>query len=111
LYQATDRAPTLREALEKAKERGLLYLMLDGTVAADLCAEKKAPERACTFRRRSQPAGSWTRTRNPQRAATLAALPGQRGFALRWVTRSPRPIGGIAKAALVLVQFEHKMIS
>ena len=44
---------------------------------------------------------------------------GERGFALmsqRWralqrVTLSPTTIGDIVKAALVLVQFEHKMIS
>ena len=43
---------------------------------------------------------------------------GERGFALltqRWTTRqnvtaSPSRIADIAKAALVLVQFEHKMI-
>ena len=36
-----DRAPSLREALEKAEERGLPYLILDGTIiAADRCAEK-----------------------------------------------------------------------
>src|SRR5215471_12568260 len=35
------RAPSLRQALEKAKDRGLPYLILDGTiVAADRCAEK-----------------------------------------------------------------------
>jgi hypothetical protein len=58
-----------------------------------------------------------TRTRN----ALLRSLryQGERGFALisqRWrvmqhVTVSPGTIGDIAKAALVLVQFEHKMIS
>jgi hypothetical protein len=44
---------------------------------------------------------------------------GERGFALlreRWralqhVTVSPTSIGDITKAALVLTQFEHKMIS
>ena len=44
---------------------------------------------------------------------------GERGFALmsrRWrtlqrVTLSPSTMGDIAKAILVLVQFEHKMIS
>ena len=44
---------------------------------------------------------------------------GERGFALlkeRWaalrhVTVSPTQIGDIVKAALVLTQFEHKMIS
>ena len=36
------RAPSLRQALEKARELGLPYLILDGTiVAADRCAEKK----------------------------------------------------------------------
>jgi DDE superfamily endonuclease len=35
-------APSLRQALEKAKDLGLAYLILDGTiVAADRCAEKK----------------------------------------------------------------------
>jgi DDE superfamily endonuclease len=58
-----------------------------------------------------------TRTRN----ALLRSLryQGERGFALmsqRWralqrVTLSPTTIGDIAKSALVLVQFEHKMIS
>jgi hypothetical protein len=44
---------------------------------------------------------------------------GERGFALlsqRWrtlqrVMLSPSRLGGIAQAALVLVQFEHKMIT
>jgi hypothetical protein len=58
-----------------------------------------------------------TKTRN----ALLRSLryQGERGFALmkqRWramqyVTVSPGTIGDIAKAVLVLVQFEHKMIS
>jgi hypothetical protein len=58
-----------------------------------------------------------TRTRN----ALLRSLryQGERGFALmsqRWrtlqrVTVSPSTIGGIAKAALVLVLFEHKMLT
>ena len=30
---------------------------------------------------------------------------------LQWVMLSPGTIGGVAKAALVLVQFEHKMIN
>ena len=58
-----------------------------------------------------------TKTRN----ALLRSLryQGERGFALmkqRWhamqhVSVSPTTIGDIAKAVLVLVQFEHKMIS
>jgi hypothetical protein len=69
-----------------------------------------------------KPAGSReldpdTRTRN----ALLRSLRclGERGFALmtqRWqalqhVMLSPRTIGDLARAALVLVQFEHKMIT
>ena len=58
-----------------------------------------------------------TRTRN----ALLRSVryQGERGFALmsqRWpaiqhVSLSPTTIGDIAKSALVLTQFEHKMIS
>ena len=58
-----------------------------------------------------------TKTRN----ALLRSLryQGERGFALmsqRWralqhVMVSPTTIGDLAKAAVVLVQFEHKMIS
>jgi len=35
----------------------------------------------------------------------------QRWRTLQWVMLSPGTIGGVAKAALVLVQFEHKMIN
>jgi DDE superfamily endonuclease len=36
------KAPTLREALERAVEQGLPYLILDGTlIASDRCADKK----------------------------------------------------------------------
>jgi hypothetical protein len=57
-----------------------------------------------------------TRTRNAL-IRSVRCL-GERGFALaqRWqtlqhVTMSPGRIGQIARAALVLVLFEHKMIS
>jgi DDE superfamily endonuclease len=190
-----DRAPSLREALEKAKEQGLPYLILDGTVvAADRCAEKtisrkgreidrwysgKAHHPGGNVQALSAPRGVplWvsdvlpgsthdlTAAREhvlPQARPYLKDLPfladsgyegagagvhvpvkkpargeldpdtktrnallrslryqGERGFALmsqRWrtlqrVTLSPGTIGDIAKAALVLVQFEHKMIS
>jgi hypothetical protein len=60
--------------------------------------------------------GLANRTRNAL-IRSLRGL-GERGFALltqRWttlqnVTARPSRIGGIAKAALVLVRFEHKMI-
>lgn len=189
------KAPSLREALEKAVEQGLPYLILDGTlVCSDRCAEKKTSKKGKEIDtwysgKAHAPAGNvqalaapggvplWvsdvlpgsthdvtaarelvlpearpylkdlpfladsgyegagagvlvpvkkprrgeldinTRTRN----ALLRSLryQGERGFALmsqRWralqhVTVSPGTIGDIAKAALVLVQFEHKMIS
>jgi DDE superfamily endonuclease/Helix-turn-helix of DDE superfamily endonuclease len=190
-----DRAPSLRDALEKAEERGLPYLILDGTIiAADRCAEKTISRKGREIDRwysgkvhhpggnvqaLSAPRGVplWvsdvlpgsthdlTAAREhvlPQARPYLTDLPfladsgyegagagvhvpvkkpargeldpdtktrnallrslryqGERGFALmsqRWralqrVTLSPGTIGDIARAALVLVQFEHKMIS
>ena len=62
----------------------------------------------------------WQQPDSRTRNALIRSLRGlgERGFALltqRWttlrnVTASPSRIAGIAKAALVLVQFEHKMI-
>ena len=41
------KAPTLRQALDKAVEQGLPYLILDGTlVSSDRCAGKKTSKRA-----------------------------------------------------------------
>jgi hypothetical protein len=189
------KAPSLREALEKAVELGLPYLILDGTIiAADRCAEKKTSKKGREIDRwysgkahhsggnvqaltaprgvplwvsgvlpgsthdltaareqvlpQARPylkdlpfladsgyegAGAGvhvpvkkpvrgeldpdTRTRN----ALLRSLryQGERGFALmsqRWrtlqrVMLSPGKIGDLARAALVLVLFEHKMIT
>jgi len=188
-------APTLREALDKAVEQGLPYLILDGTlVSCDRCADKKTSKKGKEIDKwysgkAHEPAGNvqalaapggvplWvsnvlpgsthdltaarelvllqarpylknlpiladsgyegagpgvlvpvkkphrgeldisTKTRN----ALLRSLryQGERGFALmsqRWralqhVMVSPSTIGDIAKSVLVLVQFEHKMIS
>jgi DDE superfamily endonuclease len=188
------KAPSLREALERAVELGLPYLILDGTlVASDRCADKKTSRKgreidkwysgkahhsAGNVQALAAPGGVplWvsdvlpgsthdltaarelvlpaarpylkdlplladsgyegagagvhvpvkrpargeldidTKTRN----ALLRSLryQGERGFALmsqRWralqrVTLSPTTIGDIARSALVLVQFEHKMI-
>jgi hypothetical protein len=188
------KAPTLRQALEKAREPGLLYLILDGTiVASDRCREKKISRKGREIDRWysgkahasggniqalsaphgvplwvsdvlpgsthdltaarehvlpglrpyltglpvladpgyegagvrvpvKRPAGGKdldidTRTRN----SLLRSLryQGERGFALmsqRWrtlqrVMLSPGKIGDIANAALVLVHFEHKMLT
>ena len=189
------KAPTLREALEKAVEQGLPYLILDGTlVASDRCADKKTSRKGKEIDnwysgKAHRPAGNvqglagpggvpvWVSEVSPGSTHDLTAarelvlpearpyltiLPcladsgfegagagvlvpvrkprngeldtdtktrnallrslrcqGERGFALmkqRWhamqyVTVSPGTIGDIAKAVLVLVQFEHKMIS
>ena len=189
------RAPTLREALDRAVEQGLPYLILDGTlVSSDRCAEKKTSKKGKEIDswysgKAHEPAGNvqglaapggvplWvsdvlpgsthdlTAARElvlPQARPYLKDLPfladsgyegsgagvlvpvrkprrgdldistktrnallrslryqGERGFALmsqRWrvlqhVMVSPSAIGDIAKAALVLVQFEHNMIS
>lgn len=190
------RAPSLRQALEKAKEQGLAYLILDGkVVASDRCTEKstsrkgKEIDRWCSGKAHgsggniqalSAPSGVplWvsdvlpggahditaarepvlpglrsylkdlpvladsgyegagigvhvpvkrppgsreldlnTRTRNMLLASLRCR--GERGFALlyqRWrtiqrVMLSPSRIGDLTAAALVLIQFEHKMIT
>lgn len=187
-------APMLREALERAVEQGLPYLILDGTlIASDRCADKKTSRKGKEIDKwysgkAHRPAGNvqglaaprgmplWVSgalpgsthdltaarelvlpqarpylnilpflagsgfegagagvlvpVRNPARGdlgidtktrnALLRSLryQGERGFALmkqRWraiqyVSVSPTTIGDIAKAVLVLVQFEHKMI-
>jgi hypothetical protein len=190
------KAPSLRQALEKATDLGLAYLILDGTiVATDRCAEKKVSRKGREIDRwysgkAHHPGGNiqalaapggvplWvsdvlpgsthdlTAAREhvlPQARPYLTDVPlladsgyegagagvhvpvkkpagggeldpdaktrnallrslryqGERGFALmsqRWralqrVMLSPGKIGDITKAALVLVQFEHKMIS
>jgi DDE superfamily endonuclease len=189
------KAPTLREALDKAAGQGLPYLILDGTlISSDRCADKKASrkgkeidkwysgkahEHAGNVQVLAAPGGIplWasdvlpgsthditaarelvlpearpylgrlpfladsgyegagagvhvpvkkpprgeldidTRTRN----ALLRSLryQGERGFALmsqRWraiqhASVSPTTIGDLVKSALVLTQFEHKMLS
>ena len=189
------KAPTLRQALDKAVEQGLPYLILDGTlISSDRCKDKKTSKKGKEIDKwysgkAHEPAGNvqalaapggvplWvsdvlpgsthdltaarelvlpearpylkdlpfladsgyegagagvhvpvkkprrgeldidTKTRN----ALLRSLryQGERGFALmsqRWRTLqhvmvSPTTIGDIAKSVLVLVQFEHKMIS
>ena len=189
------KAPTLREALDKAAGQGLAYLILDGTlISSDRCAGTKTSKKgkeidAWYSGKAHEPAGNvqalaapggvplWvsdvlpgsthdltaarefvlpgarpylarmpiladsgyegagagvhvpvkkpargeldsdTKTRN----ALLRSLryQGERGFALmsqRWralqhVMISPSAIGDLAKSVLVLVQFEHKMIS
>jgi len=185
-------APTLKEALDKATEQGLPYLILDGTlISSDRCSDKKtskkgaeidkwysgkAHEHAGNVQALTAPSGIplWvsealpgsthdiTAARQlvlPEARPYLKTLPiladsgyegagagvlvpvkkprngeldtdtktrntllrglryqGERGFALmsqRWravahVSADPSQIGDIAKAVLVLTQFEHK---
>jgi hypothetical protein len=189
------KAPTLHQALDRAVEQGLPYLILDGTlISSDRCADKKTSKKGREIDKwysgkAHEPAGNvqaltapggvplWvsevlpgsthdltaarelvlpgtrpylkelpvladsgyegagagvhvpvkkpargeldidTKTRN----ALLRSLryQGERGFALlsqRWraiqhASLSPTTIGDIVKSALVLTQFEHKMIS
>ena len=189
------RAPSLHDALEKAAEQGLPYLILDGTlISADRCSDKKtskkgalidkwysgkAHEHAGNVQALTAPSGVplWVSDALPGSthditAARQLVLPearpylktlkiladsgyegagagvlvpvkkprdgeldidtitrnvllrgaryqGERAFALmsqRWraiqhVSTDPSQIGDIAKSALVLTQFEHKMIS
>jgi DDE superfamily endonuclease len=189
------KAPSLREALERAAGQGLPYLILDGTlISSDRCAGKKTSKKDTEIDtwysgKAHHPAGNvqalaapggiplWvsdvlpgsthdlTAARElvlPEARPCLKDLPfladsgyegagagvlvpvktprrseldidtktrntllrslryqGERGFALmkqRWralqhVTLSPITIGDIAKAVLILVQLEHKMIS
>lgn len=189
------KAPTLREALDKAVDQGLPYLILDGTlVSSDRCADKKTSKKGREIDKwysgkAHEPAGNvqaltapggvplWasdvlpgsthdlTAARElvlPEARPYLGKLPfladsgyegagagvhvplkkpargeldidtktrnallrslryqGERGFALmsqRWRTLqrvmvSPTTIGDIVKSALVLTQFEHKMLS
>ena len=61
------KAPTLREALEKAVEQGLPYLILDGTlISSDRCADKKTSRKgrrsiSGTPARRTSPPGTCRR--------------------------------------------------
>jgi hypothetical protein len=79
----------------------------------------KGQAQACSSRLRSQPAASLTLTPEPGTRYCDPCYQGERGFALmsqRWralqhVMLSPSAIGDIAKSVLVLVRFEHKVIS
>ena len=65
------KAPTLREALDRAVEQGLPYLILDGTlIASDRCADKKTSRKgkrstSGTPGRRTAPPGTCRRWPHP----------------------------------------------
>ena len=63
------RAPSLREALEKAAEQGLPYLILDGTlISCDRCADKKTS-------RKGKEIDKWYSGKAHELAGNLQALP------------------------------------
>jgi len=73
------RAPSLRQALEKAIELGLPYLILDGTiVAADRCAEKK-------ISKKGKEIDSWYSGKAHRCGGNIQALAAPRGVPL-WVS-------------------------
>jgi len=73
------RAPTLREALDKAVEQGLPYLILDGTlVSSDRCAGKKTSKKGKEIDR-------WYSGKAHEPAGNVQALTVPRGVPL-WVS-------------------------
>jgi hypothetical protein len=72
-------APSLREALEKAKELGLPYLILDGVVvASDRCSEKKISKKGREIDR-------WYSGKAHHPGGNVQALAAPRGIPL-WVS-------------------------
>jgi DDE superfamily endonuclease len=72
------KAPTLRQALDKAVERGLPYLILDGTlISSDRCADKKTS-------RKGKEIDKWYSGKAHEPAGNVQALATPRGVPL-WV--------------------------
>ena len=73
------KAPTLREALEKAIEQGLPYLILDGTlISSDRCADKKTS-------RKGREIDKWYSGKAHEPAGNVQALAAPGGVPL-WVS-------------------------
>ena len=73
------KAPTLREALEKAAEQGLPYLILDGTlISSDRCADKKTSKKGKEI-------DKWYSGKAHQPAGNVQALASPGGVPL-WVS-------------------------
>ena len=72
-------APTLSEALDKAAEQGLPYLILDGTlISSDRCADKKTS-------RKGREIDKWYSGKAHEPAGNVQALAAPRGIPL-WVS-------------------------
>ena len=73
------KAPTLREALDKAVEQGLPYLILDGTlISSDRCADKKTSKKGREI-------DKWYSGKAHEAAGNVQALAAPRGIPL-WVS-------------------------
>ena len=72
------KAPTLREALGKAVEQGLPYLILDGTLTSDRCADKKTIKKGREI-------DKWYSGKAHEPAGNVQALAAPRGVPL-WVS-------------------------
>ena len=73
------KAPTLRQALDKAVEQGLPYLILDGTlISSDRCADKK-------ISRKGREIDKWYSGKAHEPAGNVQALAAPRGVPL-WVS-------------------------
>jgi DDE superfamily endonuclease len=73
------KAPTLREALDKAAEQGLPYLILDGTlISSDRCADKKTS-------RKGKEIDKWHSGKAHEAAGSVQALAAPGGVPL-WVS-------------------------
>ena len=73
------KAPTLREALDKAAEQGLPYLILDGTlIASDRCSDKKTSKKGTET-------GKWYSGKAHHYAGLVQSLTGPSGIPL-WVS-------------------------
>jgi hypothetical protein len=74
-----EKAPSLREALEKAADQGLPYLILDGTlISADRCSDKKTSKKGAEI-------DKWYSGKAHEHAGNVQALTAPSGFPL-WVS-------------------------
>jgi hypothetical protein len=77
------RAPSLHDALEKAAEQGLPYLILDGTlISADRCSDKKTSKKGALI-------DKWHSGKAHEHAGNVQALAAPSGVPCGYRTRCP----------------------